>query len=117
MGEVEILRGAPRFSLEEIRRVVSQACAREGAERALLFGSYARGSADAFSDVDLIVVYETAQPFLERYRAFSDVLDALPGTELLVYTPAEFADLRTRRGFLERAEAEGVVLYDGSEDP
>ena len=55
MSDVEILGGPPRFTLDAIRRVVTTACRRAGAERAVLFGSYARGDADAYSDVDLLI--------------------------------------------------------------
>jgi predicted nucleotidyltransferase len=115
MSEVEIFSGGPRFAIEEIRRVVVQACAREGARLAILFGSYARGDADAWSDVDLLIVRETPLPFLERFWIFRDVLDAFPGADLLVYTPDEFAQLRSRRGFLERAEREGIRLFEAGE--
>jgi len=115
MNDVEILSGGPRFALEDVRRVVSEACAREGAKLAILFGSYARDDADAWSDVDLLIVCETRYPFVERFRSFLDVLDAFPGADLLVYTPAEFAELRSRRGFLERAEREGIRLFDAAE--
>jgi len=92
--------------------VVRLACERVGAERALLFGSYARGTADAFSDVDLLLVCVTDRPFLERFRLFLDVLQALPGCELLVYTPAEVAERQTCGGVVEQALRDGVVLYD-----
>ncbi len=112
MGDVEIVSGPPRFPIERIRQVVSRACQREQAERAILFGSYARGDADSLSDVDLIIVWRTALPFVERFRAFTDVLDAFPGADLLIYSPEEFAELRSTRGFVERAEQEAVVLYE-----
>jgi predicted nucleotidyltransferase len=101
--------------LEDVQRVVSQACLREGAQLAILFGSYARGEADAWSDVDLLIVCEMPYPFVERFRSFVDVLDAFPGADLLVYTPGEFAQLRSRRGFLERAQREGIRLFDAAE--
>jgi predicted nucleotidyltransferase len=115
MSDVEILSGGPRFAIDEIRRVVAHACAREGAKLAILFGSYARGEADAWSDVDLLIVCQTPFPFVERFRSFLDVLDAFPGADLLVYAPDEFAELRIRRGFLERAEREGVRLFEAAE--
>ena len=114
---MQILSGPPRFDVDAVRSVVARACAREGATRAILFGSYARGAADAWSDVDLILVRETALPFVERYRAFIDILDAFPGTDLLIYTPAEFEEMRHRNGFLERAEREGLVLYENGGIP
>jgi predicted nucleotidyltransferase len=114
MSDVEILSGGPRFALDDLRRVVGRACLRERAKLAILFGSYARGEADAWSDVDLLIVCETHRPFVERFRGFLDVLDAFPGADLLVYTPGEFAQLRSRRGFLERAEREGIRLFDAA---
>lgn len=115
MSDVEILSGPPRFALDDVRRVVARACRREGARRAILFGSYARGEADAWSDLDLLIVCETPRPWLERHCAFADVLDAFPGSDLLIYTPAELEEVRARSGFIERAEGEGVVLYDSAE--
>lgn len=115
MSDVEILSGPPRFAVDVVRRLVAQACRREGARRAILFGSYARGEADAWSDLDLLIVWETPLPWLERHRAFADVLGAFPGSDLLVYTPAELEEVRARSGFIERAEREGFVLYDAAE--
>jgi predicted nucleotidyltransferase len=114
MPGVQILSGPPRFALDDIRRVVLRACAREGAHKAILFGSYARGEADAFSDLDLVIVCDTSTPFLDRFRSFVDVLDAFPGTDLLVYTPAEYEGMRRGSGFVERAEREGMVLFDAT---
>jgi hypothetical protein len=57
-------------------------------------------------------VCESSRPFLERFRAFEDVLAVFPGSDLLVYTPAEFENMRRTRGFVERAEREGVLLYE-----
>jgi predicted nucleotidyltransferase len=111
VSSVEILSGPPRFSIDHVRQVVARACERENATLAILFGSYARGSADASSDLDLMLVWETALPFLDRYRAFIDILDAFPGTDLLIYTPAEFEEMRQRSGFVEQAVREGVVLH------
>lgn len=114
MGEVEIVSGPPRFSSGEIRRVVADACRRAGARRALLFGSYARGTADSASDLDLLIVCETERPFLERFRLFREILDAFPGAELVVYTPSELEAMRARGGFVEQVEREGIVLYDAA---
>jgi predicted nucleotidyltransferase len=111
MSDVEILGGPPRFTQGAIRRVVTTACRRAGAERAVLFGSYARGDADAYSDVDLLIVWPTAYDFFERRASFEDIMSAFPGCDLLVYTPAELEELR-ERGVVYQALKEGVVLYE-----
>lgn len=116
MSEVQILGGPPRFTLDAIRSVVTTACQRTGAERAVLFGSYARGDADAYSDVDLLIVCPTQRRFFDRHELFSDVMDAFPGCDLLVYTPAELDELR-ERGVVYEALKEGIVLYPEAEAP
>lgn len=114
MGDVEIVAGPPRFAREDIQRVVAAACRRGGARRALVFGSYARGTADAASDLDLLIVCETDLPFVERFRLFPEILDAFPGVELVVYTPGELEEMRSRGGFVEHVEGEGIVIYEDS---
>ncbi len=114
MSDVEILGGPPRFTRDAIRKVVAEACRRVGAVRALLFGSYARGDADAYSDVDVLIVCPTQRGFFERHELFADVMSAFPGCDLLVYTPDEFAQLR-ERGVVYEALREGISLYPETE--
>lgn len=45
------------------------------ARKAIVFGSVARGEADEWSDLDLVIVADTARPFLERYRDFEGLYD------------------------------------------
>ena len=61
---------------------------------AYLFGSVASGKAGAWSDLDVIIVAETATPFVERPRAFWELLDLGLAVDILVYTPVEFAEMR-----------------------
>ena len=59
--------------------------------KAYLFGSWARGEEDEFSDIDILVVASSSRPFVDRFRDYPDVLRAPAGIDLLVYTPEEFA--------------------------
>ena len=82
-----------------------------GYERAILFGSAARGDVHEGSDLDVIVVRRTELPFVERPR---ELLERLPpglAVDVLVYTPEEFQRLsRDPRGVVASALAEGVEL-------
>jgi len=60
---------------------------------AYLFGSYARGSATADSDIDLILVALSGRPFPDRFREFPELDDGLPPIDLLIYTPIEWQRL------------------------
>lgn len=57
---------------------------------AYIFGSFNTPDFNRFSDIDLLLVSDTAKPFVERGLDFSDIQDMVPATDILVYTPAEF---------------------------
>jgi predicted nucleotidyltransferase len=91
VDDVLILHRRAPLTVEEIRTRIAPALQRRGATAGYLFGSYARGDADAWSDVDLVVVMPTDRHFVERPLDLDEVLDALPvATDILVYTPEEF---------------------------
>ena len=74
-----------------------------------MFGSVARGEADEWSDLDLIVIADTDRTFFERFRDFGGLHEVWPRLDLLVYTPAEFERMVAEENpFLLRALEEGV---------
>jgi predicted nucleotidyltransferase len=83
-------------------------------ERVILFGSFARGDFHEGSDIDLIVVLDTNERFVDRLGRVLTVLDLTDfDVEPHVYTPAEYEDLSSRGALLvEAAEREGKVLYE-----
>jgi predicted nucleotidyltransferase len=80
-------------------------------ERVSLFGSFARGRRDLFTDLDVLVVWETERPLLERLRHLHALLDVAVDLDVLCYTPSEFARMKARP-FLRRAIAEEVLLFE-----
>jgi predicted nucleotidyltransferase len=60
---------------------------------AWIFGSFYTKNFGPFSDIDLILVYETDLPFVKRGMEFFDLRDWLPAIEPLVYTSGEFDKL------------------------
>ena len=90
-GGVAVFNEPSMWSLANLARLAAEPLRAAGAERAVAFGTYARGVADAWSDLDLAVVIETDLPRLERGRLLGDLYDALPvSLDLLVFTPSEF---------------------------
>lgn len=80
----------------------------------MAFGSWARGEADGFSDLDLAVVADTSLPRVERGLALAAKLDdALPlVVDLIVYTPEEFSAGEARGfGVFGAIAREGVEVY------
>ncbi len=83
------------------------------AHKAILFGSAARGDADEWSDLDLVIVADTTRPFFERFRDFAGIYDVWPRVDLLVYTPQEFAAMAEEENpLIQRVLAEGVVIHE-----
>ena len=103
------------YTLEEIKKVVTPVLKKGGAQKAIVFGSYARGDADEYSDLDIIIIKDTDIHFLDRHKDFRDIWYASPvkGIDMLIYTPKEFKDMRDREnGFILKALVDGVVIYE-----
>ena len=62
-------------------------------EELWLFGSYVQGGFGPDSDIDVILVAPTEEPFPLRSQRFADLLDIGPRLDILVYTPQEFRTL------------------------
>lgn len=80
----------------------------------ILFGSYAYGTPTPDSDVDLLVIWETQLPRLERYLAVSQLLAPRPfPVDILVKTPDELAHaLAAGDFFLRDIVDRGEMLYE-----
>ena len=104
MSEVTVISAPAPCTFEEMRRRTAPILREAGVKRAIVFGSWARGEADGFSDLDLAVVMDTDLPRPKRALALTRKLDeALPVVvDLLVYTPDEFA----------ACEADGFGVFD-----
>ena len=108
-GSVTIIREPARWSLAELARLAAPALKAAGAKRAIAFGSYARGVADAWSDLDLAVVVDTDLARYERGELLEGLHDALPvALDLLVYTSAEFA-----RGMAAELDVFAAIAVEG----
>ena len=77
---------------------------------AYIFGSVARGEEDEHSDVDLIIIRETALPFIERVKEITELVLALGGAECLIYTEDEFERMKTDNGFIQEVLPEAVKV-------
>jgi predicted nucleotidyltransferase len=102
--------------LEAIQAVVARIAARFQPEKIILFGSYAYGTPQPGSDVDLLVVMETElAPRLQR-RQISEFLSPKPfSMDLIIRTPENLA-WRLEEGdfFLREIVRRGTILYEKS---
>lgn len=96
---------------ESLRMAVETLARLPGIQRVSVFGSYAKGRRDLFTDLDLLVVWDTDKPVTERLGFLYPLLDARVDIDVLCYTPTEFHELRAHP-FLRGITADEVVLYE-----
>lgn len=78
----------------------------------LLFGSLARGDVGTASDIDLLLVMPSSEPFVRRGADLRRDLACRYGLDLFVYTPEEFTAMRRDNPLVRQALSEGRVLYE-----
>lgn len=96
-----------RYSVEEIKAIVSALARQYGAGRIYLFGSYARGDANADSDIDLRID-KGAIRGLQLGGLAADLEDAFGMSVDLI--PTGSLDMN----FLKSISADEVLLYEAS---
>jgi predicted nucleotidyltransferase len=99
---------------DRIRDIAERIKTAYGAERVILYGSYARGEATEDSDIDLLVVARTEEGFLDRMAAvraaIRDLRRGMPISPIVV-TPDELEDHNKKgRAFVQVILEEGIDL-------
>jgi len=98
-----------------IQDIVDRLVAEYKPQKIILFGSYAYGNPDRDSDIDLLIIKDTAERFLDRWitvrRILSDPKRMLP-LETLILTPGEVARRLTAGDqFIAEILDKGEILY------
>lgn len=85
-------------------------------EKVLLFGSYARETQDAHSDLDLFAIQKTDERFFDRLKDVEReiVANLKLYPEILSYTPEEFEKIK-ERPFIQTVLREGLTIYERGE--
>ena len=95
---------------EEVERIKA-AASRLGLQRVILFGSLVHGDPGLASDLDLLIVWDTALGFLERTAELYRRLQPRVAADFLVYTPGEMRRMKDTP-LVRRALEEGRILYE-----
>ena len=70
--------------------------------QACIFGSAARGEEGEHSNVDLIIVRNTALSFIDRGKEVIELIRALGGADCLIYTEDEFEHMKSEKSFIQK---------------
>jgi predicted nucleotidyltransferase len=95
----------------DLANLVVQLSQMPAVHRVILFGSYAAGRRDLFTDLDILVVMDSQLDFVARNADLARRLRVGVALDLLVYTPQELERM-CDRPFMHRALQTGKVLYE-----
>ena len=95
---------------QELSRVISELI-KLGALKIIQFGSSVREELSLTSDIDLIVIIETKQNYIERSAGIYKEVKP-KDIDLLVYTPIEFKRMTGENLFIQHILKEGKVIYE-----
>lgn len=102
---------------KNIQRMLDKLIAGYAPQKVILFGSYAWGDPRPDSDIDLLIIKDTSERFIDRWstvrRLLSDPTRTIP-LETIVLTPHELSKrLSIGDQFLQEVMEKGKVLHGG----
>jgi len=96
------------YSINEIKSILSPVFENAPVYRAILFGSYAKGSPTDKSDIDIVIDSRGELLNINFYGVLEDITNLL-GKRVDLF---EIAELKNNAAMQSVIEQEGIVLYD-----
>lgn len=98
----------------KINEVVTKIATRFNPDKIILFGSYAYGTPNDDSDLDLLIVQDSDLPIQKRGLDIRlSLIGSMIPIDLLIYTRSEFDQEKNKRfSFLNAAIKNSKVLYE-----
>jgi len=108
----ESVAARERLLRQELARFIEIVTQQMQPECIILFGSFAAGQVSEWSDLDLVVITQTELSFYERIKHILCRVRPQVGMDVLVYTPAEWAEMISQRSFTQKEVLnKGQVVY------
>jgi len=102
-----------RESNKIVKRFINLIINKFNLKKVIIFGSFARGDYHKGSDLDLIIVGEFKERFIDRIGKIIELNDSDLEIDAMVYTEEEFQKMiQERRPFIEQVLEEGIVVYE-----
>ena len=97
---------------KKIDDYVGEVVRRLNPDLVLLFGSFATGDINEGSDIDILVVADFKEDFLDRIGTLMDLNTFKIPIEPVGYTPKEFSQMKNRKNpFIIEVLEKGKILY------
>ena len=99
---------------QELRRIADLIVHRYKPDRVILFGSLAQGKVHEWSDIDMAIIKQTSQRFIDRIGDVFQLTHPRVGLNVVVYTPEEVAHMLEKDHYFWKDEVvgKGKILYD-----
>ena len=102
-----------RKSNKIVKKFINLIVKKFNLKKIIIFGSFARGDYHKGSDLDLIIVGEFKERFIDRIGKIIELNKSDLEIDVMVYTEEEFQKMiKERRPFIEQALEEGIVVYE-----
>jgi uncharacterized protein len=99
-----------------VKRFINLIIEKFNLKKIIIFGSFARGDYHKGSDLDLVIVGEFKDRFIDRIGKVIALNNSDLEIEAMVYTEKEFQKMiQERRPFIEQVLEEGIVVYEKRE--
>ena len=100
-----------------VKRFINLIIKKFNLKKIIIFGSFARGDYHKGSDLDLVIVGEFKERFIDRIGKIIELNDSNLEIEAMVYTEEEFQKMiQERRPFIEQVLKEGIIVYEQKEN-
>jgi predicted nucleotidyltransferase len=90
----DLRREHARLLEESVQKMVK--VLRGWVEMISLFGSYARGRSDLFTDLDILIIMKAEKSFVDRVKEIYSLLALPVDADILCYTPEEVERLKNK---------------------
>jgi predicted nucleotidyltransferase len=99
---------------DKINEVVTRIATKFNPDKIILFGSYANGTPNEDSDLDLLIIKDTDLPKHKRsFEIQKSLIGSMIPMDILVYTSKEFDSEKSNKySFLNSAMKTSIVLYE-----
>jgi uncharacterized protein len=99
---------------DKINEAISKIASRFNPYRIILFGSYANGTSNVESDIDMLIIQDSDLPMHKRGL---DIRLSLIGTmiplDILIYTQSEYDEAKSNNfSFLNSALKNSKIIYE-----
>jgi len=102
-----------RKSNKIVKRFINLIIKKFNLKKIIIFGSFARGDYHKRSDLDLVIIGEFKERFIDRIGKIMELNESDLEIDVMVYTEEEFQKMiKERRPFIEQVLDEGIVVYE-----